>query len=99
MCAPARLRNNPPRTDSPERGSHCGSAAHGALAAPAQPKAHAEGFPMINSPAYEEVALTDTLMFKVSRKPASVIRGELRITELGIGPLGYDDKQYLHPVI
>lgn len=57
----------------------------------------AKGFPMISSPSHE--ALTDTLMFKISRKPTSVIGGELRITELEIGPLGHDDKQYLHPVI
>ncbi|KAL1414669.1 hypothetical protein MTO96_000792 [Rhipicephalus appendiculatus] len=57
------------------------------------------GFPMISSSTYEEVALTDILMFKISRKPTCVIRGELRITELEIGPLGHDDKQHLHPVI
>ncbi|KAL3194356.1 hypothetical protein MRX96_016478 [Rhipicephalus microplus] len=59
----------------------------------------AKGFPMISSSTYEEVALIDILMFKISRKPTCVIRGELRITELEIGPLGHDDKQHLHPVI
>lgn len=54
---------------------------------------------MISLSTHEEVALTDILMFKISRKPTCVIRGELRITELEIGPLGHDDKQHLHPVI